>query len=77
MGVTRYGNSHVDTTALERFTGSYHEGKPVYRMRVSLGALPNTGLKVVAHGIVNLNEVVEIDGTARDTATGDTIPLEG
>lgn len=77
MGNTRYGDRHVDLEDLERFTGMFHDGQPVYRTRVALGGLPNATLKAVVHGISGIVKIVKTKAIARDTATDDTISIEG
>ena len=44
--------------------GTWIDGKPIYRKTISCGALPNTTSKTVAHGITNIDWIVDIYGTA-------------
>ena len=50
-------------------------GKPVYRKVVSMGALPNTTAKSIAHGISNLDENLGLSGVAFNVNGDARIPL--
>ena len=50
-------------------------GKPVYRKVVSMGALPNTTAKSIAHGISNLDEHLDLSGVAFHVNGDARIPL--
>jgi len=44
----------------EKIVGVWTDGKPMYQKTINFGALPNTTTKNVAHGISNLNYVINI-----------------
>jgi hypothetical protein len=50
-------------------------GKPVYRKVVSMGALPNTAAKSIAHGISDLDENLGLSGVAFNVNGDARIPL--
>ena len=50
-------------------------GKPVYRKVVSMGTLPNTTAKSIAHGISNLDEHLDLSGVAFHVSGDARIPL--
>lgn len=43
------------------------DGKPIYKKTVSIGALPNSASKSVAHGIANLGLVIKAEGIASES----------
>ena len=51
------------------------DGKPVYRKVVSMGALPNTAAKSIAHGISDLDENLGLSGVAFNVNGDARIPL--
>jgi hypothetical protein len=76
MANRRFGNKDTGIPGLERFTGRYYNGKPLYRKLVSVGALPNAGTAATAHGITGLDEVESVTGAAENTL-GQSIPIPG
>lgn len=61
----------------EQDTGkTWVDGRPLYQKTINFGALPNNTTKAVAHGISNLDRIVVMFGTAYNTDTGFTLPLE-
>lgn len=58
-----------DYSTDEQIVGSWIDGKPLYQKTVELGTLPNNSTKSVAHGISNLNEIVEIKGIVKSGTT--------
>ena len=60
----------------ERQVGVWTDGKPLYQKTVDCGALPNNTTKTVAHGISDVDRIVELKGTAYSTTNGYTLPLE-
>lgn len=48
-------------------TTEYYKGKPVYAKLVYLDTMPNATSKSVAHGISNIEDIVEARGSARTT----------
>ncbi len=51
----------------EQVVGKWIDGSPVYQKTIDLGALPNSTIKTVAHGISNLKSVIEFDAIAVGT----------
>lgn len=51
----------------EQIVGEWIDGKPLYQKTVNFGALPNATSKSVAHGISNLDYVVDIRTIAKGT----------
>ena len=49
----------------EQEVGTYFDGKTIYQKTVDCGALPNASLKQVAHGISNLDNLVNLYGVTR------------
>ena len=68
-----YGRGHEED-GNEELVGISRDGRLVWRTTVNVGALPNTGVSVVPHGL-SIETVVKIEGVARDPVTGDTIAL--
>lgn len=69
-------NSIVDYSTTEHLIGAnWDDGNPIYRKVVDFGALPNNTTKDVAHGITNLDVVVDLKGVARNTIIGNYLPL--
>lgn len=61
---------------LETFTGNFWiDGKPIYRKVINFDTLPNNGTKNVAHGISNLDTVINIYGHIKSTNAGITTYL--
>ena len=53
----------------EQTTGQlWHDGRTIYQKSFVIGALPNATTLLVPHGIVNLDELVLFQGTARRAA---------
>lgn len=50
------------------------DNKPIYRKVIDIGNLPNNAEKGVEHNITNLEEVISIRGTAKNTS-GTVLPL--
>ena len=59
----------------EKEIGCWHNGKPVYQKCVDFGALPNATTKTVAHGIENLEDVVDARLFATDASHTNFLPL--
>ena len=51
------------STSEEATDATWIDGKTIYKKTISLGSLPNSGGKDVAHGISNLDTVVDFSGT--------------
>ena len=59
----------------EADTGAtFVDGKKIYRRTVSCGTLPNATLKAVAHGIANIDLIVQISGMAYDGTSCVNLP---
>lgn len=54
--------------------GTWIDGKPIYKKTISIGALPNNNAKLVAHGVQNIDNVVDQKGFAK-FSTGVILPL--
>ena len=74
MSARRYGNRAI-LNSLERFTGRYYHDKPLFEITISVGALPNAGTTIIAHGL-SIDEVHHLFGIAEDS-TGLIIPIPG
>ena len=48
----------------ERVVGTWIDGKPIYQKTINFGALPNATIKDVAHGITNIDNVIDVFGIA-------------
>lgn len=65
----------ADYTLSEINTGiKWVDGKTIYKKTINFGALPNSTVKGVAHGISNIYKVTGIEGIANNS-TGGRIPL--
>lgn len=62
--------SEIDTGA------KWIDGKKIYKKTISCGALPNTGVKNIAHGISNISRILKMDGYAYHSSNQVTIPLQ-
>lgn len=69
LGFANYRSTEQDTG----FT--WLNGETIYKKTVSIGALPNSNTKTVAHGISNLAEVIKIEGIVLDPRTSIWLPL--
>lgn len=52
----------VQYSTEEQVIGTWIDGKPLYQKTVNCGALPNATTKNIAHGISNLNHVINYKG---------------
>lgn len=59
---------------VEYRTTERYKGKPVYAKSVDLGAMPNTTYKLVAHGIADLDDIIDVRGTATNGSSRVFIP---
>lgn len=60
----------------EQLTGDvWIDGKPIYRKTISIGNMPNTTLKVVAHSISNPDIILRVEAFAKALPSGNTIFL--
>lgn len=59
----------------EREIGVWRDGKPLYQKTIEFGALPNNATKNVAHGISNLENIVNIISVARNTTSNNIIHI--
>lgn len=68
---------NLNYSSEESFTGMYWiDGKKIYEKTINIGTLPNkdnSGVKNVAHGINQLDRVIDIRGIA--VSGTETIPL--
>ena len=59
------GGGSIDYSYEEQFTGRrWVDGKKIYQKTVDCGALPNKSTKVVAHGIANLDQIIDMRAIA-------------
>jgi len=54
----------------ERQVGVWVDGKPLYQKTIDFGTLPNNASKSVAHGIANIEEVIDYECLAYSTSNG-------
>lgn len=54
----------------EKVVGMWTDGRPLYQKTINFGALPNATEKNVAHGISNLNYIVDLYGIAYQSSNG-------
>lgn len=59
----------------EHIVGKWIDGSVLYEKTIDLGALPNATGKNVAHGITNLNKVIEISGAMQSGNTAYPLPM--
>ena len=59
----------------EQIVGEWIDGRNIYEKTVDCGALPNATTKEVAHGISNLDMVVDYEGMACNPTTVSCLPL--
>lgn len=58
----------------EKVVGKWVDGKPVYQKTIDFGTLPNATNKGVAHGITNLDRIIDIFGNYSGEGYYGTIP---
>lgn len=63
--------THTNT---EEMWGVWLDGKTIYKKTVSLGTLPNATTNSIAHNISDIDQIVKIEGIARNSS-GRAIPL--
>lgn len=61
-------------SASETVVGTWTDGKPIYQKTVDCGTLPNATTKQVAHGVSDIDFLVNLSGSAKHT-NGIQIPL--
>lgn len=59
----------------ERIVGKWIDGSTLYEKTVDCGALPNNSSKQVAHGITNIDKIVNVTGIAYSTSLGTALQL--
>ncbi len=59
----------------ERQVGYWINGKPIYQTTINFGTLPNTAIKTVAHGISDIDTVVNVWGIAEISGGGYWMPI--
>lgn len=70
-----YSNPMNDYSTTEKVVGTWVSGKPIYQKTIDFGALPNNTTKSVAHGISNLDFIVELCGSAKRPSDNTYIKL--
>lgn len=73
--VTANKASFTTYSTTEQVVGTWIDGKPIYRIVVNFGALPNATTKRVSHGISNLDRFVKIEGITVSSGNYAPIPL--
>lgn len=62
--------SDMDYSTSEQDTGcKWIDGKKIYRKTVDFGALPNSTVKEIAHGVANMARIVKIEGIIQMSST--------
>ena len=54
----------VKYSTSEQIIGEWINGKPIYQKTINFGALPNATIKDVAHGITNIDNIIDVFGIA-------------
>lgn len=75
--VAVYGGTplNLDYSLTEQNTGTkWIDGRAIYKKTISCGTLPDSSAKSIAHGISNLDWIVDFGGTAKAT-NGLAVPL--
>ena len=65
----------LNYSTAEHVIGKWIDGTTLYEKTVDFGSLPNNAEKTVAHGITNINKIVEMIGTAYNTVGEVAIPI--
>ena len=65
----QFSRSDLYSTS-EKIVGSWKDGKPLYQKTIECEALPNNTTKSVAHGVSNLDKIVDIKGCAYRSSDG-------
>lgn len=77
--VAVYGGAplNLDYSLTEQDTGTkWIDGSTIYKKTISCGALPDAGVKNIAHGISNISRILKMDGYAYHPSNQFTIPLQ-
>lgn len=77
--VAVYGGAplNLDYSLTEQDTGTkWIDGSTIYKKTISCGALPDAGVKNIAHGISNISRILKMDGCAYHPSNQFTIPLQ-
>lgn len=73
-GGIEYPNFRYSTN--EQWTGDYWlDGKKIYCKSINVGAMPNTTTKKVAHGITNIDHIVNYNAMAMASSNGNTMSI--
>ena len=66
-----YIDARYDYSTTEKVVGTWVNGKPLYQKTILLGSeyIPNAEMKTVAHGISNVDEVIDIKGVFLNSST--------
>ncbi len=70
-----YTNPINDYSTEEKVVGSWIDGSTIYQKTISCGALPNSTLKDVPHGISNLDRIISISGVGKNPTSLGQIPI--
>lgn len=72
---TPSGVKAVHYSTNEQVIGTWIDSKPLYQKTISFGALPNSTSKSVAHGISDLDKIVDFSALAKRPEPFNIIPL--
>ena len=69
-----FGDGNYSTT--ETSTGfTWVDGSPIYKKTINFGTLPNATSKTVAHGVANVDRVIQVSGYAYYPTNQVTYPI--
>ena len=66
-------NNTTNYSTTEAVVGTWIDGKPLYRITVSVGTMPNNSTKNVNHGVSNIDKIVKISGVS--VGASNVLPL--
>lgn len=67
---------YLEYSTSEKFTGRYDSDEsPIFIRKYDFGALPDTDLKTLAHGLTTLNRIVRLWGVSNDPTINFEFPL--
>ena len=67
--------SDTDYSTTEKIVGTWIDGKPIWQKTVDCGALPNNTTKSIAHGISNLDYVIDCRGYSLNPTSNARLPI--
>ncbi len=73
---SQVGTDLVSYSLDEQWTGKYWiDGRRIYRKVINYGSLPNNSIRDVDHNILNLHEVVKLEGRSIEPTTNSYAPI--